>query len=93
MLLLVRSGADVNTRDQDGETIMNYIELWRDETILELVNKKYDYQILEDEKLALEQKRKRVLELLTKWGEEFPEYNSDADPTPVYADQGESSHD
>lgn len=93
MLLLIKSGADVNTRNWEGNTIMDWIDSWQDETILELVEKKFDHQILEDEKLALEKKREKVLELLTKWEEELPEYVSDADPTPVYADQRESARD
>jgi hypothetical protein len=70
MLLLIRSGADVNTKNQEGNTIMDWIRNWRDDAILELVKKKFNYQALEDGKLALDQKRERVLELLTKLEEE-----------------------
>lgn len=66
---------------------------------MELAEQKFNYKALEDEQLALDQKRKRVLEFLKKLsgeelsegGEELPEYSSgwededeDEDPSPSY---------
>ena len=67
MALLIENGADVNATNQAGKSIMDYERRWHDEVIMELVERKFNFQAKEDEKLLVLQRRKNVLQLLDDW--------------------------
>jgi hypothetical protein len=65
MLLLIENGADVNAKNQDGRTVMDYADQWRqDETIMRLLERRFNFQAKENERLLAFQRRRSVLRLL-----------------------------
>jgi hypothetical protein len=67
MLLLIENGADVNTRNQNGETVMDFVGGWQDELLMQLLEEKFDTQAREDERLLASQSRKSILQLLNDY--------------------------
>jgi hypothetical protein len=67
MLLLIENGADVNTRNQNGKTVMDFVGRWQDEPLMQMLEKKFDTQAREDERLLASQRRKSVLQLLNDY--------------------------
>lgn len=82
MHILLKAGADVNVKNDEGRTIMDFVDRWQDETLLALVEAKY-----EDDSVAtaimLKEKRGRIRTLLEvaqegspKQEEALPPYTS-----------------
>lgn len=67
MLLLIENGADVNTRNQEGLTVMDFVSRWQDDTLMRLLEKKFDTKAREDERLLASQRRKSVLQFLNDY--------------------------
>lgn len=67
MLLLIENGADVNTRNQEGLTVMDFVSRWQDDTLMRLLEKKFDIKAREDERLLASQRRKSVLQFLNDY--------------------------
>jgi hypothetical protein len=67
MILLIENGADVNLMNGEGRSIMDYFEIWKDEEIIELLEKKFNYQAAEVERQLKAQRRQDVLQLLEEW--------------------------
>jgi hypothetical protein len=67
MLLLIENGADVNATSQAGKSIMDYDQRWHDGAIRELVEREFNFQAKEEERLLVLQQRKNVRHLLDDW--------------------------
>jgi len=82
MLILLKAGADVNVKNDEGQTIMDFVDRWQDDTLWEIVDNKFDYAAIEASKLLLSEKRQRIRDLLENTAESSDEL---PDAPPPYA--------
>lgn len=64
MSILIKAGADVNTINDEGQTIIDFIGYWEDEALVEMVYQKFDFEAVEARKRALEAKRHAIRKVL-----------------------------